>query len=178
VRAAGFDYQAGLSWDHVKRFKDVHGDIPLILKGIATSEDATLACEHGVDVVYVSNHGGRQLDHGRGSMDVLPEVAAAVDGRATILIDGGFMRGTDVAKAIAMGADCVGIGRLECLGLAAAGTPGLVRALEILEDEVRICLGLMGASSLSVLDRSSLHVATPVAPAHAVSSFPLLEEGY
>jgi glycolate oxidase len=178
VRAAGFDYQAGLSWDHVKRFKDVHGDISLILKGVATADDATLACEHGVDVVYVSNHGGRQLDHGRGSMDVLPEVVAAVDGRATIMIDGGFMRGTDVAKAIAMGAHCVGIGRLECLGLAAAGTPGLVRALEILEDEVRICLGLMGASSLSVLDRASLHVATPVAPAHAVSAFPLLEEGY
>jgi len=111
-------------------------------------------------------------------MDVLPEVVAAVHRRATIMIDGGFMRGTDVAKAIAMGADCVGIGRLECLGLAAAGTPGLVRALEILEDEVRICLGLMGASSLSVLDRSSCHVATPVAPAHAVSAFPLLEEGY
>ena len=177
VRASGFDYQAGLSWDHVKRFKDTH-DIPLILKGIATAEDATLACEHGVDVVYAPNHGGRQLDHGRGSMDVLPEVVHAVDGRATIMVDGGFMRGTDVAKAIAMGAHCVGIGRLECLGLAAAGTPGLVRALEILEDEIRICLGLTGSSSLAVLDRSSVHAATPVAPAHAISAFPLLEEGY
>ncbi len=77
VRASGFDYQAGLNWDHVKRFKDIH-DIPLILKGIATAEDATLACEHGVDVVYVSNHGGRQLDQGRGTMEVLPEVVAAV----------------------------------------------------------------------------------------------------
>ena len=177
VRASGFDFQASLNWDHVKRFKDTH-DIPLILKGIATAEDAALACEHGVEVVYVSNHGGRQLDHGRGTMEVLPEVVEAVGGRATIMVDGGFLRGTDVVKAIAMGADCVGIGRLECLGLAAAGTPGLVRALEILEDEIRICLGLNGASSLGVLDRSCLHAATPVAPAHATSAFPLLEEGY
>jgi len=177
VRASGFDFQASLNWDHVKRFKDTH-DIPLILKGIATAEDAALACEHGVEVVYVSNHGGRQLDHGRGTMEVLPEVVEAVAGRATIMVDGGFLRGTDVVKAIAMGADCVGVGRLECLGLAAAGTPGLVRALEILEDEIRICLGLNGASSLAVLDRSCLHAATPVAPAHATSAFPLLEEGY
>jgi isopentenyl diphosphate isomerase/L-lactate dehydrogenase-like FMN-dependent dehydrogenase len=178
VRASGFDYQAGLSWDHVKRFKDIHHDIPLILKGIATAEDATLACEHGVEAVYVSNHGGRQLDHGRGTMQVLPEVVAAVSGRATIMVDGGFLRGTDVVKAIAMGAHCVGIGRLECLGLAAAGIPGLVRALEILEDEIRICLGLNGASSYAALDRACLHAATPVVPAHATSAFPLLEEGY
>src|SRR5207247_3340718 len=177
VRASGFDYQASLSWDHVKRFKDTH-DIPLILKGIATAEDAALACEHGVEVVYVSNHGGRQLDHGRGTMEVLPEVVAAVGGRATIMVDGGFLRGTDVVKAIAAGAQCVGVGRLECLGLAAAGPPGLVRALEMLEDEIRIALGLMGASSLAALDRSYLHPATPVMPAHATSAFPLLEEGY
>jgi isopentenyl diphosphate isomerase/L-lactate dehydrogenase-like FMN-dependent dehydrogenase len=177
VRATGFDFQAGLSWDHVKRFKDTH-DIPLILKGIATAEDAALACEHGVEVIYVSNHGGRQLDHGRGTMEVLPEVVAAADGRATIMVDGSFLRGTDVVKAIAMGAHCVGVGRLECLGLAAAGPPGLVRALEILEDEIRIALGLLGAGSLGVLDPSYLHAATPVVPAHATSAFPLLEEGY
>ena len=177
VRASGFDFQASLSWDHVKRFKDTH-DIPLILKGIATAEDAALACEHGVEVVYVSNHGGRQLDHGRGTMEVLPEVVAAAAGRAAIMVDGGFLRGTDVVKAIAMGAQCVGVGRLECLGLAAAGPPGLVRALELLEDEIRIALGLLGAGSLSALDRSHLHAATPVIPAHATSAFPLLEEGY
>src|SRR5881397_3172339 len=177
VRASGFDFQASLSWDHVKRFKDTH-DIPLILKGIATAEDAALACEHGVEVVYVSNHGGRQLDHGRGTMEVLPEVVAAAAGRAAIMVDGGFLRGTDVVKAIAMGAQCVGVGRLECLGLAAAGPPGLVRALELLEDEIRIALGLLGAGSLSALDRSYLHAATPVIPAHATSAFPLLKEGY
>jgi len=177
VRATGFDYQAGLTWDHVKRFKDTH-DVPLALKGIATGEDAALALDHGVDIVYVSNHGGRQLDHGRGSMDVLPEVVSAVGGRATIIVDGAFMRGTDVVKAIASGADAVGVGRLECLGLAAAGVPGLVRALELLEDEIRICLALLGVPDLGSLDRSHLHPATPVVWPHVTSAFPLLEEGY
>ena len=123
--------------------------MPLALKGIATAEDAALAVEHGVEVVYVSNHGGRQLDHGRGSMDVLPEVVDAVTGRATVIVDGAFMRGTDVVKAIASGANAVGVGRLECLGLAAAGVPGLVRALELLEEEIRICLGLLGVPTLA-----------------------------
>ncbi|OGL19517.1 MAG: alpha-hydroxy-acid oxidizing enzyme [Candidatus Rokubacteria bacterium RIFCSPLOWO2_12_FULL_71_22] len=178
TRAGGFNYQAGLTWDHVKRFKDTHG-IPLILKGIATAEDAALACEHGVDVVYVSNHGGRQLDQGRGTLDVLPEVVAAVAGRARIIVDGGFLRGTDVVKALARGADLVGVGRLECLGLAAAGAPGLVRALELLEEEIRACLGLLGADRLGALDASYLHAASPVAPPHALSAFPLLDEpGY
>src|SRR5512132_1515754 len=103
LRATGQDFQAALSWDQVKRFKDRH-DIPLILKGIATGEDAAIACDHGVDAVYVSNHGGRQLDHGMGSLAVLPEVVRAVDGRATVMVDGGFMRGADVVKAIALGA--------------------------------------------------------------------------
>jgi len=177
VRATGFDFQAGLTWDHVKRFKDVH-DIPLALKGIATAEDAALALDHGVEIIYVSNHGGRQLDHGRGSLEVLPEIVDAVGGRATVIVDGAFMRGTDVVKAIATGAQAVGVGRLECLGLAAAGVPGLVRALELLEEEIRICLALLGVSDLASLNRSYLHVASPVARPHVTSAFPLLEEGY
>jgi len=178
VRAGGFAFQAGLSWDHVKRFKDTH-DIPLALKGIATAEDAALACDHGVDVVYVSNHGGRQLDHGRGTMDVLPEVLETVGGRAAVIVDGGFVRGTDIVKAVAMGAQAVGIGRLACCGLAAAGQAGLVRVLELLEDEIRICLGLLGADRLAALDRSYLHPASPVTRPHVTSAFPLLEEeGY
>ena len=88
------------------------------------------------------------------------------------------MRGTDVVKAIALGATAVGLGRLECLGLAAAGVPGLVRALELLEDEIRISLGLLGAPNLAALNRSHLHAATPVTRPHATSAFPLLEEGY
>jgi isopentenyl diphosphate isomerase/L-lactate dehydrogenase-like FMN-dependent dehydrogenase len=178
TRAGGFEFQAGLTWDHVKRFKDTHA-VPLLLKGIATAEDAALAVEHGVQGVYVSNHGGRQLDHGRGTLDVLPEVVAAVAGRATVLVDGGFVRGTDVVKAIALGAQAVGVGRLACCGLAAAGQAGLERVLELLEDEVRIAMGLLGVSRLSQLDRSYLHPAAPVTLPHATSAFPLLhEEGY
>ncbi len=176
-RATGSEYQGSFTWDHVKRFKDTH-DVPLVLKGVATAEDASLCVDHGVDVVYVSNHGGRQLDHGRGTMEVLPEVLAAVEGRARVIVDGGFARGTDVVKALAMGADLVGLGRLPCFGLAAAGQAGLERVLEILEDEIRICLGLLGVAGWAELDRSSLHAATPVTLPHATSAFPLLGEGY
>ena len=177
ARATGHEFQAGLSWDQVKRFKDRH-TIPLILKGIATAEDADLACEHGVDMIYVSNHGGRQLDHGRGTMEILPEIVAAVGGRAAVMVDGSCLRGTDVVKAMALGAQAVGIGRLACMGLAAAGQAGLVRTLELLEDEIRICLGLLGVNNYSMLNASYLHAAQPVGPAHVTSAFPLLEEGY
>ncbi|HUQ74645.1 MAG TPA: alpha-hydroxy acid oxidase, partial [Burkholderiales bacterium] len=88
----GLPFQSGLSWKHVKRFKDKYPDLPLIIKGVATAEDAVLCVEHGVEVVYVSNHGGRQLDHGLGSTAVLPEVVKAVKGKAEVWVDGGFMR--------------------------------------------------------------------------------------
>jgi glycolate oxidase len=172
---AGRAFQSALSWDHVKRFKDKH-DLPLILKGIATAEDAELAVQHGVEVVYVSNHGGRQLDHGLGSVAVLPQVLAAVAGRAEVWVDGGFMRGTDVVKAIALGAKTVGLGRLAGLGLAAAGVPGLVRAVEILEDEIRICLGLLGVTSYAELTPQHLTIAPAMNPATTFSAFPLLGE--
>jgi isopentenyl diphosphate isomerase/L-lactate dehydrogenase-like FMN-dependent dehydrogenase len=174
LRATGFDYQAGLSWTQVKRFKDTH-DVPLILKGIATAEDAAIAVEHGVDVVYVSNHGGRQLDQGRGSLDVLPEVVKAVGGRAGIIVDGCFQRGTDVVKAIALGADLVGIGRMPCFGLAAAGAAGCVRMLELMEEEIRIALALLGVDRLAALDPSFVHPAPPTALPHVFSAFPLLD---
>jgi glycolate oxidase len=179
-RATGHEHQAAFSWGNIARFKDRWPHVPLILKGIATAEDAELACAHGVDGVYVSNHGGRQLDHGRGSMDVLPEVVQAAGGRSLLFVDGGVMRGSDVVKARALGADIVGIGRLACLGLAAAGEAGLVRTLELLEDEVRISLGLLGVSSFKELEPSHLHRGAPiVAPPHVLSPFPLLdEEGY
>ena len=127
--------------------------IPLVLKGIATAEDAKIALDHGVEWIYVSNHGGRQLDHGRGALHVLPEIVDAVAGRAKIMVDGSICRGTDVVKAIASGADLVGIGRLQCWALAAAGEEGIVRMLELLEDEVIRCLGLLGATRFSELDR-------------------------
>lgn len=172
--AAGADFQAGLSWDHVKRFKDTH-TLPLIIKGIATAEDAMLAVQHGVEVVYVSNHGGRQLDHGLGSVAVLPSILEAVAGRAEVWVDGGFMRGTDVVKAIALGAKTVGLGRLTGLGLAAAGTAGLVRTLEILEEEIRVCLGLLGVTSFAELTPHFLAAAPAVGEPGIFSAFPLLD---
>jgi len=173
----GMDYQAGLNWNHVKHIRDKY-DVPLILKGIATSEDATIACEHGVAAVYVSNHGGRQLDHGRGTLDILPEVVAAVKGRAAVIVDGGFCRGTDVIKAIALGADAVAIGRLYLYGLGAAGRMGIVRVLELLETEIRVSMGLLGVDGFAKLDKSYLHSAPPVYAPHAHSAFPLIEAGY
>ena len=169
----GAAFQAGLSWDHVKRFKDKH-DLPLIIKGIATEEDAELAVQHGVEVVYVSNHGGRQLDHGLGSTAVLPGIVQAVNGKAEVWVDGGFMRGSDVVKAIALGARTVGIGRLCGLGLGAAGAPGLVRALELLEEEIRICLGLLGVTSLAELNPDYLAPAPAVNAPDTFSAFPLM----
>jgi len=172
---AGSNFQSALSWDQVKRFKDKH-DVPLIIKGIATAEDAELALQHGVEVIYVSNHGGRQLDHGLGSAAILPEVVAAVGGRAEVWVDGGFMRGTDVVKAIALGAKCVGLGRLPCLALGAAGTSGLLRALELLEEEVRICLGLLGTASFAELTPRHVTAAPPVGEHDVFSAFPHLEK--
>jgi glycolate oxidase len=173
-RASGHEFQAALDWRTVKRIKD-RFKIALALKGIATAEDAKIAIEHGVDWIYVSNHGGRQLDHGRGSMDVLPEIVRAVGGRAKILVDGSFCRGSDIVKAIASGADLVGIGRMQCYALAAAGQAGIVRLLELLEDEVTRCLGLLGVGRFAELDRSYLHQAEPVSLPDVLSAFPLLK---
>jgi glycolate oxidase len=159
----------------VKRYKDKH-DLPLIIKGIATVEDAEIAVQHGVEVVYVSNHGGRQLDHGLGSVAVLPEIIAAVGGKAEVWVDGGFMRGTDVVKAIALGAKTVGLGRLTGLALGAAGAQGLVRALEILEDEIRICLGLLGVTSFAELTPKHLAAAPAVGQPGIFSAFPHAQE--
>ena len=173
-RVQGRAFQAGLDWTTVKRIKQRFA-IPLMLKGIATAEDAKIALDHGVEWIYISNHGGRQLDHGRGSMEVLPEVVDAVAGRAKILIDGSFCRGTDIVKAIATGADLVGIGRMQCFALAAGGQAGVIRLLELLEDEVQRCMGLLGVTSLAGLDRSYLHTAQPTTMPHVLSAFPLLK---
>ena len=174
LRATGGDFQKGLDWRTVKMIKDRFG-IPLILKGIATAEDAQIALDHGVEWIYVSNHGGRQLDHGRGAMHVLPEIVEAVKGRAKIMVDGGFCRGTDIVKAIAAGADLVGIGRLQCWALAAAGEAGVARMLELLEDEVLRCLGLLGATSFAEVDKSCLHPATATNAPSVFSAFPLFD---
>ena len=173
-RVSGREFQAALDWRTVDRIKQ-NFDIPLALKGIATREDAVRAVEHGVDWIYVSNHGGRQLDHGLGAMEMLPEIVEAVGGRAKIMIDGAFCRGTDIVKALIFGADLVGLGRMQCFALAAAGQAGVVRLLELLEDEVQRCLGLLGVTSFAELDRSYVRPAAPANPPHVLSAFPLLQ---
>jgi isopentenyl diphosphate isomerase/L-lactate dehydrogenase-like FMN-dependent dehydrogenase len=173
-RVAGRTYQMELDWGTIKRIKQQY-KIPLIIKGIATGEDAKIAVDHGVEWIYISNHGGRQLDHGRGSMDVLPEVVETVGDRAKVIVDGGFYRGSDIVKAIALGADLVGIGRLYCYGLAAAGEDGVARVLELLEAEVFACLGLLGAAGFADLDNSYVCPAEPVATPHVLSAFPLID---
>jgi len=173
-RVSGREFQAALDWRTVDRIKQ-NFDIPLALKGIATREDAVRAVEHGVDWIYVSNHGGRQLDHGLGAMEMLPEIVEAVGGRAKIMIDGAFCRGTDIVKALIFGADLVGLGRMQCFALAAAGQAGVVRLLELLEDEVQRCLGLLGVTSFAELDRSYVRPAAPANPLHVLSAFPLLQ---
>jgi glycolate oxidase len=173
-RSTGHSFQAGLSWRTIAWVKEKF-DIPIVIKGIATAEDARIALDHGVDWIYVSNHGGRQLDHGRGAMEVLPEVVDAVAGRAKIIVDGSMCRGTDVIKGIAAGADLVGIGRMQCYALAAGGTDAVVRMLEILQDEVQRALGLCGVPRFSELTKAHLSPAAPVAPPHVFSAFPLLD---
>lgn len=171
-------YQRRFSWKDIARIR-AQFDIPLIIKGIATAEDARLAVEHGIDVVYVSNHGGRQLDHGRGTLDVLNEVVAAVNGKAEIILDGGVLRGSDVVKAMALGANAVGIARLYGFGLGANGEAGVTRVLEILEDEIRATLGLLGVTGWAELDGRYLHAGAPrVQSVGMAGAFPLLDEGY
>ena len=108
-------HAASVTWDTVDKIKDLAG-LPFMLKGIATAEDARIAVEHGVDVVWVSNHGGRQLDHDRGTMSMLPEVVEAVGGKAEIVLDGGVQRGADILKAVALGAQAVALGKMQGLG--------------------------------------------------------------
>lgn len=148
--------------------------VPLMLKGIQTAEDADLCVKHGVDVIYVSNHGGRQLDHGRGSIELLPEVISMARGKAEFVIDSGFVRGTDVLKALARGATMVGIGKLQALALCAGGAAGVVRLLEILETELTVTMKLLGATKCDDLDGTCLQPATPVTAPGVLSAFPLL----
>lgn len=178
-QAGGGDFmaQSKMTWDTVAHIKRKHA-IPLWLKGINTADDARRAVDLGVDVVYVSNHGGRQLDHSRACIDALPEVAAAVDRRVPVVVDGGFMRGTDVIKGLARGATAVGTGRLEALAMAAGGAAAVVRALELLEIEIRTNMALLGARSVEELTPAFLEAAPPIVAPHVLSAFPLLDEGY
>jgi len=140
-------YSARLTWDDVAWLQEILS-VPFGLKGIMTAEDARLAVEAGVEIIWVSNHGGRQLDQTLGTIDVLPEIVEAVDGRAEIMIDGGFSRGTDIVKGIALGAKVVAIGKTALWGLAADGAAGVDRTLQILSNEIATCLALCGKTSV------------------------------
>ena len=171
------NWQKKITWDTVKLIQDEIGDRPLMLKGIMTAEDANLAVEHGVNVVYISNHGGRQLDHVLGNIDMLPEIVKAVDGKADVMIDGGFTRGTDIVKALCLGAKVVGIGRLQAWALGAGGAQGLVKCLELLEREIETTMGLIGVTSIDQLGPEYLTKAMPVTFPHEHSAFPHLPGG-
>ena len=135
-----------LTWREIDRLSSGAG-LPLVLKGILTAEDASLACEHGAAAVVVSNHGGRQLDAAPASLDALPEVVAAVDGRIPVLLDGGVRRGADVLVALALGAQAVLVGRPAMWGLADGGEAGVERVLGLLRDELDHALALCGCTA-------------------------------
>jgi len=166
---------ARLTWKTIERIRDRSG-LRIILKGISTPADAKLAIELGASAIYISNHGGRQLDCAHGTADLLPRIVGAVDGKAPIILDGGICRGTDVIKAIALGAHSVCIGRLQCWALAAGGEAGLVRALDILEEEIIITMGLLGVTQLSDLDGSYVERTEAIEPAHLLNPFPIVKE--
>jgi 4-hydroxymandelate oxidase len=145
-------YPARLTWDDVDWLKKTTR-LPLGLKGIMTARDAVRAVESGVGLVWVSNHGGRQLDSTQASIDALPAIADAVAGRADIAVDGGFTRGTEVLKGLALGATVVAVGRTALWGLAAAGAEGVSNALGILREELSTALALCGQTSVRAFAR-------------------------
>src|SRR5277367_3835503 len=147
----GSGESSNLNWDTVKRMRDVT-KMKIILKGIITAPDAELAVQNGIDGILVSNHGGRGEDNGRSTIDALPEILAAVNGRVPVIVDSGFRRGTDAVKALALGAKAVGIGRPYLWGLGAFGEEGVARVLEIMRTETRAAMQQCGVRSLAELN--------------------------
>jgi 4-hydroxymandelate oxidase len=148
----------GMTWELVDHLRKAT-TLKLLIKGIDTREDARLAVEHGIDGILVSNHGGRSTETGRSTIEALPEVVNEVRGRIPVFLDGGVRRGTDVFKALALGAKAVGIGRPFLWGLGAFGQAGVDRVLEILQGELKLVMGNCGAQTVAAIDRS--YVATP-----------------
>ena len=137
----------GMTWDFIGRLKSIT-NMKVVIKGIVTAEDATSAVQHGVDALIVSNHGGRAEASGWATLDSLPGVVNAVNGAIPVMVDSGFRRGTDIFKALALGADAVCIGRAYIWGLAAFGQPGVEKVLEILRAELAMVMGQMGTPAL------------------------------
>jgi len=142
-----------IGWPELERLAS-DCELPLLVKGVLTAEDAHLACEHGAAGIVVSNHGGRQLDGVSATLDALPEVVEAVDGRIEVLVDGGVRRGTDVVKALALGARAVLSGRAVLWGLAANGEAGARHVLDLLRDEIELALVLTGCGSPAAVTRA------------------------
>ena len=146
-------HDSSLTWRDLEWLRSITS-LPILVKGVLTAEDAERACEAGVEGIVVSNHGGRQLDGVAASVDALPEVVEAVGGRAVVLIDGGIRRGTDVVKALALGAHAVLAGRAALYGLAVAGAEGVERVLTLLREEVELALALCGCASPADVTRA------------------------
>jgi isopentenyl diphosphate isomerase/L-lactate dehydrogenase-like FMN-dependent dehydrogenase len=145
----------GMDWAFVDRLKK-STRMKLVLKGIETREDAKLGVEHGVDGIIVSNHGGRAAETGRATIESLPEVLDGAGGKVPVLVDGGFRRGTDIFKALALGARAVGIGRPYAWGLGAFGQAGVEQVLDILRRELTLVMRQCGTRSIAEIGRSSI----------------------
>jgi isopentenyl diphosphate isomerase/L-lactate dehydrogenase-like FMN-dependent dehydrogenase len=167
----GNEFQKMTTWEDIDRIRDMWGG-PVVLKGIQSAVDAEIALKHDIAAIWISNHGGRQLDHCRGALDVLPEVVDVVKGRVPLVVDGGFLRGTDALKAIALGATAVACGRLYAMALAVAAERGVERMLEILEFEITNAMGLLGVTALDQL--SAAYVKKTTTPA-STRAFPLYD---
>jgi isopentenyl diphosphate isomerase/L-lactate dehydrogenase-like FMN-dependent dehydrogenase len=155
-----FDNSPALTWRDLEWIRS-EMPLPLVIKGILTREDAILAVEHGADAIWVSNHGGRQLDGVAAGLDALPEVAEAVGGRCEVYVDGGVRRGGDVLKGLALGARAVFAGRAFACALAVEGGAGVARALSLLRDEIALGLGLLGCTSPDQVTRSHVEPTLP-----------------
>jgi isopentenyl diphosphate isomerase/L-lactate dehydrogenase-like FMN-dependent dehydrogenase len=155
---ARYRLQPGRLWytwqylDEVRRMLKV----PLLVKGILTAEDAVMCVEHGVDGIIVSNHGGRSMDYGPSTLEVLPEIVAAVNRRVPILTDSGYRRGADILKALALGADAVLLGRTTRWALGAFGAPGAQRLLEMMQQELVAAAAAAGRRTHASIDKTAI----------------------
>jgi isopentenyl diphosphate isomerase/L-lactate dehydrogenase-like FMN-dependent dehydrogenase len=139
-----------MTWDFIKQVRD-SSKMKIVIKGILTEEDARLCLKYGVDGIHVSNHGGRSEDGGRGAIECLPEVVKVAKGKVPVLFDSGIRRGSDVFKAMALGANAVCVGRPYLWGLGAFGQPGVERVMEILQTEFKATMQQMGAASIAAI---------------------------
>ena len=151
----GIDFEGNLTWDYLDRLKAAT-KMKLVVKGIETAEDAKICLDHGVDGIIISNHGGRASETGRGTLESLPEMVNVINGKIPVLIDGGFRRGTDIFKALALGADAICIGRPYIWGLASFGQEGVEAVLQILRNELEMVMGQAGTRTIKEINGLSI----------------------